>query len=100
MPAAGVGLYHGCITGVPESTHYHCPHRTLNPVAGTVFAGMSQLFEVYLLHVVGAFGDGALSQLINPNAAARATESMTPRLKTTLVRVVGRWVDHTPVAHW
>lgn len=65
------------------------PPSTLQPVAATVFTGMSELFELYLLHVVGAFADGALSQLIAPTNAARAADSMTPRLRTTLVRWLG-----------
>ncbi|KAL4422269.1 hypothetical protein ABPG75_008466 [Micractinium tetrahymenae] len=85
--------------------------RPLRAAAPAIFAGLCELFELYLLHVFVAFGDTSLAELQAAAAAAAgqhhhsllggssggtlggggpaADAALTPRLRATLLRLAG-----------
>ena len=108
--AGGAGLPSGCGEAVTNSSwrmarwmgSYCSLMRTLPAAAPSIFAGLAELYELYLLHVFIAFSDVSIGELLVQHhqqqqggsvpggAAARqrmGSDSLSPRLQGTLLRI-------------
>lgn len=65
--------------------------RLLQGSTPQVFAGLAQLYEAMFVHVFRVFGQKSAL-----DGSAAATESLTPRLRNTLLRLVGAPASGAP----
>lgn len=69
--------------------------RTLPAASGAIFAGLAELYDLYLLHVFIAFGDVSVGELLmvahaqqqGAGVGSATDAAISPRLRGTLLRI-------------